>query len=240
MSDVHNATQSTETTNPEPLGNSTEARTPDGTLKDSTQPLIQPSEKKDDATTKTDEKVEAKKEDAKEGAPEKYEAFKAPEGKEVSADLVTKFEPVARELNLNQEQAQKLVDLWNEQAGSVSERLDQMVMDQRNAWRAEIAKDKTLGNGTDNLSDASKKSISDAISAIGDEKAQTALKEALDQTGAGDHPKIVAAFVALGKLVGEGSVVKGGGPAKTGQNQPGKGAPSAAQAMYPNLPSSAG
>lgn len=232
MSDVHSTIADPPVQ--EPLGNSTEARTPEGTLKDNTEPLI-PEGKKDDATTKTDDK----KEEPKVGAPEKYEAFKVPEGKELSADLVTKASETFKGLNLTQEQAQSLVDLWNEQTSGLSDKLDQMVADQRADWRKTIATDKTLGNGTDNLSDASKKAISNAISHSGDAKVQAALKAALDLTGAGDHPDIVRAFVAFGKKMGEATLVKGGGPAKTGQTNTGSVKPTAAQALYPNLPSSA-
>ncbi len=239
MSDVHSTT--TEPPIQEPLGNSAEARTPEGTIKDQT--LNQPSDQKTPETkpvdTKTEVKEGDKKPEEKTGAPEKYEPFTVPEGKELSADIVTKAESTFKELNLTQEQGQKLVDIWNEQAATLSDRLDEMVAAQRNEWREAIAKDKTLGNGTDNLSDASKKSISDAIASVGDAKAQTALKAALDLTGAGDHPDIVRAFVALGKLVGEGNAVRGGGPSKAGQTPPGQSANrTPGQVMYPNLPSS--
>ncbi len=233
MSDVHNAPAPTVAT--EPLGNSTEARTPEGTLKDTTQPLI--SEPKKEEPKTADTKPEAKKEPAA-GAPEKYTPFTVPEGKELSPELTKEAEGTFKELNLSQEQGQKLVDLWNKNTSDLSSKLDQMVADQRKEWRDAIAKDKTIGNGTDNLSDASKKSIADAIAASGDAKAQSSLKSALDLTGAGDHPDIVRAFVALGKLVGEATAVRGQGPTTHSQAKPGQ-PRSAAQAMYPNLPSSA-
>lgn len=231
MSDVLGATPPQETP-AEPLGNSTEARTPEGTLKDSTQPLIKPSEETKEtklADTKADGEKPA-------GAPEKYEPFKAPEGKELSPELVTQAETTFKELNLTQEQGQKLVDFWNAQTATISDKLDEMVAETRNGWRKQIAEDKGLGNGTDNLSDASKKAVNDAITHAGDEKIQSALRQALDLTGAGDHPDIVRAFVAFGKKLGEGTAVKGGGP--VAPKTPGSGR-TAAQALYPNLPSSA-
>lgn len=51
------------------------------------------------------------KEETPPGAPEKY-AFTAPEGQELDTSALAQFEPVARELNLTQEQAQKLVDVY--------------------------------------------------------------------------------------------------------------------------------
>lgn len=242
MSDIPNSQAPPIT---EPLGNSETARNPDGSIKDTQTPL-NPSQKTPEqiaaeaaANTDGDKKPEDKKDEKPTGAPEKYEAFKVPDGKELSPELVTQAEATFKELNLSQEQGQKLVDLWNAQTSNLSDRLDQMVADQRNAWRGEIAKDKTLGNGVDNLSDASKKSIADAISWTGDAKTQEALKSALDLTGAGDHPDIVRAFVAFGKKLGEATLVKGGGPTKEGQSKDGSSKPSPAQALYPNLPSSA-
>ena len=49
--------------------------------------------------------------DKNEAAPEKYEDFKLPEGMEVNTDLLDKATPVFKELNLTQDQAQKMVDL---------------------------------------------------------------------------------------------------------------------------------
>lgn len=70
-------------------------------------------------TQKTEEELAAdkskaekdEKEQKQEGAPEKYE-FKAGEGVELDAEALKDFEPVARDLNLTNEQAQKLVDAY--------------------------------------------------------------------------------------------------------------------------------
>lgn len=226
----------------EPLGNSTEARNPDGSIKD-TQTPPNPSQTTEE-TKPTDTKPEDKKpdetkpEDKPAGAPEKYE-LKAAEGKELSADLIAEATPLFKELNLTNDQAQKLTDFYNKQTGSISDKLDKMIADTRNGWRDTIAKDKTLGDGVDNLSKDSKKAIADAISWSGDTKVQEALKSALDLTGAGDHPDIVRAFVAFGKQMGEGKAVPGKGPSAAGQTQPGN-ARSAAQTLFPNLPSANG
>lgn len=46
----------------------------------------------------------------KQGAPEKYEDFKMPEGTELDAEVGAAFQGVAKELNLSQEQAQGFLD----------------------------------------------------------------------------------------------------------------------------------
>ena len=53
-----------------------------------------------------------KDKDKKAGAPEKYEAFKVPDGVQVDEAALKEFEPMARGLNLSQEQAQQLVDFY--------------------------------------------------------------------------------------------------------------------------------
>lgn len=60
-------------------------------------------------------------EQKQEGAPEKYE-FTAGEGVELDADALKDFEPVARDLNLTNEQAQKLVDAYPKILAGVQQR----------------------------------------------------------------------------------------------------------------------
>jgi len=57
-----------------------------------------------------EDKGEENKPDKPEGAPEKYEAFKVPEGVTIDETAATEFGALAKELNLTQENAQKLVD----------------------------------------------------------------------------------------------------------------------------------
>ena len=69
----------------------------------------------EDKTTEADEnqKDEAGKKDADkadEGAPEKYEEFKAPEGVALDAEVVKVYSEVAKELNLSQDKAQSVID----------------------------------------------------------------------------------------------------------------------------------
>lgn len=59
--------------------------------------------------------------DKPEGAPEKYE-FQAAEGVELDTEALKEFEPVARELNLTNEQAQKLVDAYPKILAGVQQR----------------------------------------------------------------------------------------------------------------------
>lgn len=79
--------------------------------------------------------------------------------------------------------------------------------------------------------------INKAISTL-PPKLQTDFKAALDYTGAGDNPAVVEVFYNLAKSVTEGQHVSGSGPSTEGQNASGKSIrPTAATAMFPNLPS---
>ena len=88
-------------------------------------------------TQKTEEELAAEKaksekveKDKKpEGAPEKYE-FTAGEGVELDTEALKDFEPVARDLNLTNEQAQKLVDAYPKILAGVQQR-------QAEAWQAQ-------------------------------------------------------------------------------------------------------
>lgn len=138
-----------------------------------------------------------------EGAPEKYE-FKAGEGVELDQEALKGFEPLARELNLTNEQAQKMVDLYGEKL------LPQIQKQQTEAWQktteqwaADVKADKEIGG------DKLVSSLSVAQRAL-DQFGTPELKEYLNATGLGNHPELVKAFVKIGKSMSEDRVVTGG------------------------------
>lgn len=153
-----------------------------------------------------------------EGAPEKYE-FKAGEGVELDQEALNGFEPLARELNLTNEQAQKMVDLYGEKL------LPQIQKQQTEAWQktteqwaADVKADKEIGG------DKLVSSLSVAQRAL-DQFGTPELKEYLNATGLGNHPELVKAFVKIGKSMSEDGMVTG---SKTTTQ-------SVAQRMYPNM-----
>lgn len=185
---------------------------------------------------KTDEtkKEEPKKDDkpALTGAPEKYEPFKAPEGQELSAELVESATGLFKELNVSQEGAQKLVDFYNDQITKAAQAPYDTFVETRKGWRQEIATDKVLGDGKGDLKPEVKASFSAMIGSLPTE-VQTAFKEAMVVTGAGDHPAFNRAFYHFAQAFAEGKPVKAGGP--TGNS--GEAQKTGAQSLYPNLPS---
>ncbi|KAE9882863.1 peptidase, partial [Escherichia coli] len=72
-------------------------------------------------------------EQKQEGAPEKYE-FTAGEGVELDTEALKDFEPVARDLNLTNEQAQKLVDAYPKILAGVQQRQAEAWQKQTEGW----------------------------------------------------------------------------------------------------------
>lgn len=142
------------------------------------------------------------KEQKPEGAPEKYE-FTAGEGVELDTEALKDFEPVARELNLTNEQAQKLVDAYPKILAGVQQRQAEAWQKQTEGWAETVKADKEIGGDklTANLSAAQR-----ALEQFGDPE----LKEYLDSTGLGNHPALVKAFIKVGKAMSEDKVVTGG------------------------------
>lgn len=143
------------------------------------------------------------KEQKQEGAPEKYE-FKPAEGQELDAAALEQFEPIARELNLTNEQAQKMVDLYGTKImPMVQQQQAEAWQKTTEQWAADVKADKEIGgdNLTGNLSAAQR-----ALAQFGTPE----LKEYLDSTGLGNHPALVKAFIKVGKAMSEDKVVTGG------------------------------
>ncbi|MDW2743689.1 peptidase [Atlantibacter subterraneus] len=149
-----------------------------------------------------------------EGAPETYE-FKAAEGVELDTEALKDFEPVARELNLTNEQAQKLVDAYPKILAGVQQRQVEAWQKQTQDWAADVKADKEIGG--DKLT-ASLSKAQQALETFGTPE----LKEYLNETGLGNHPELVKAFVKIGKAMSEDNMVSAG---NTGQR-------SAAEVLY--------
>lgn len=223
--------------------NSTEARTDTGEIKD--QSLTLPVETttstespKTTDTTKTETsstetKPETKDETKPTGVPEKYE-FKAPEGFELNETTVTEASAVFKELGLTNDQAQKLVDFQAKLSKTQAEAPYKAYDAMREGWQNEVKADKEIGHILPKV----KETIGRALDTLGDPALVTQFKDAMNLTGAGDHPAFVKAFYKFASAVVEGKHVAGGGPSKHGQAPTGQNErPSAAQAMYPNLKS---
>lgn len=144
----------------------------------------------------------AEKEQKQEGAPEKYE-FKPAEGQELDTAALEQFEPIARELNLTNEQAQKMVDLYGTKImPMVQKQQAEAWQKQTEGWAETVKEDKEIGGDklTANLSAAQR-----ALDQFGTPE----LKEYLNATGLGNHPDLVKTFVKIGKAMSEDGMVDG-------------------------------
>lgn len=161
-------------------------------------------------TQKTEEEIAAEKEAAEkadkdkkpEGAPEKYE-FKPAEGQQLDAAALEQFEPIARELNLTNDQAQKMVDLYGSQIlPMVQKQQAEAWQKTTEQWAADVKADKEIGG--DKLT-ASIGVAQRALETFG----TSDLKEYLNSTGLGNHPDLIKFCVKVGQAMSEDKVLTG-------------------------------
>lgn len=152
--------------------------------------------------TKTEGEQQEKK---PEGAPESYE-FKAPEGTQFDDAVIGAFSEVAKELNLPQDQAQKVLD---KMAPVMQARQLEQFQAARVEWAEAAKTDKEFGgeNLAENLGVA-KKAL--------DTLATPELRTLLDESGLGNHPEVIRVFYRAGKAISEDHFVSGQG-GKTNQ-----------------------
>ena len=140
------------------------------------------------------------------GAPEKYE-FTAPEGRHFDNEVMSTYSEVARELNLSQESAQKMIDRLGPK---IAERQIAQIEAVQTGWLDSARTDKEFGGDAlqDNLVIARK-----ALDTFGTPE----LRTLLNTTGLGNHPDLFRFFFRAGKAVSEDSYV---GPSTGGGSRP--------------------
>lgn len=160
-------------------------------------------------------------------APDKYE-FKFADGVVVDTVALEAYTPAMRDLNLTQEQAQKLANVYAEQTAKQAEAFAKQLEDpafalqqaslalsaQRDKWAAAVKSDKDLG-GT-NL-DANMQVMQRAIARFGSPE----LKQLLNATGLGNHPELARFCLKVGQAISEDNPSAGqagGGARKTNED----------------------
>lgn len=150
-----------------------------------------------------------------------------PEGIEPDSVLLEKFKPLAKELGLKSEGAQKLVDLAIEMqtkaAATATETAKSQWEAETKKWAETVRADKEIGGADFEKNVAMAKQ---AVARFGGKE----LAEYLDASGLGNHPSLVKAFVKIGKEIAEDSSEgrRGSGPPK--------GASDPMRERYPNSP----
>ena len=145
-------------------------------------------------------KAEGEQEKKPEGAPESYE-FKAPEGVTFDDTVIGAFSEVARDLNLPQNQAQKVLD---KMAPVISAHQLEQVKAARADWAEAARIDKEFGG--DHLAE----NLGMAKKAL-DTFATPELRALLEESGLGNHPEIIRMFYRTGKAISEDRFVAGQG-----------------------------
>lgn len=135
-------------------------------------------------------------------APEKYGDFKLKEGTKLDAALTEQYRGVAKELNLSQEGAQRLVDFAVEQGGRFKTESDEAYKKQLGEWKTESTK--LLGDG-ENLSRNNA-----LIAKVREAFFSPELVKFLGDYGFGDHPEMVKLTLKIGEKLAESNVADGG------------------------------
>lgn len=133
-----------------------------------------------------------------EGAPEAYE-FTAPEGVTLDEQVIGAFKDSAKELNLTNDAAQKLL---SKMAPVMAARQAEQMQAQVQEWRGQAEADQEFGGAklTENLAVAKK-----ALSAY----ATPEFVNWLEATGLGNHPEMLRTFFRAGKAMSEDTLVTG-------------------------------
>lgn len=166
-------------------------------------------------------------------APEQYEAFQLPEGVDANNEPVRAALDEAKALfkaeGISQQTAQKLIDLhmkhWMGGAVEAERMFEEEVTRRVKGWEEELQRDPEIG-GTmlrENLIYAKR-----AVGYLGGKR----LMDALNETGVGSHPAIVAAFVKVGRdFLREGRFITGNAASGAMDNSP----EAIAMRFYPNM-----
>ena len=168
------------------------------------------------------EAPETPTEPADEGAPEAYEAFEMQPGFEVDESALEAALPVFRELGLSQSQGQGLVDLFSQMRMEDLSQLSQGAQKQIDDWHSEIKTEWGTAY-EDNLAVAAK-AVDFADRLLRDQmpdadrfrmvetsegrvrEAVTPFRDALNETGAGNHPAIIKFVKSVGEMLSEDSI----------------------------------
>lgn len=150
------------------------------------------------------------------GAPEKYE-FATPEGMQFDDAVVGAFGEVAKDLNLSQEAAQKILD----KVGPVMAAQQNEALQAASTEWAEASKtDKEFGG------DKLNENLAVAKKAM-DQFASPELRALLNESALGNNPEVIRMFYRVGKAISEDGFVVGGNAKNSEQTT--------AQRLYPNM-----
>ena len=180
--------------------------------------------KADDAEAKADEETkeseDAKADKDQEGAPDEYTDFTMPEGMDIDKDALAEFAPVAKDLNLTQDQAQKLVDIQAKAVQDSVKAQQEAWAETKKTWEAEVKSDKEIGGDNFDKKVASAKLALDKIGT-------PELRDLLNATGIGSNVELIRAFSKVGDMIKD-DTMHFGGTSNSAEKK------SAAQTLFPD------
>ena len=153
----------------------------------------------------------------KTNAPEAYADFDTAEGIEMTEAQADEIDTLAKELDLTQEQAQKLADLTLKQSGDVEKGYSNILDAQREEWKQETASDKEIGGPKIAENMAHVKLALDKFATPG-------FKDILNKSGLSNNVDVLKFMFRAGKAISEDTFVGGNRPDATPK--------SPAQALY--------
>ena len=136
--------------------------------------------------------------------PDAYE-LTAPDGLSIDPSDVAAATPIFKELGLTNEQANKLMPVAAQFAQRIGDQLNQQILDgvmvERKSWLTAAEADPEIGGAQwkGSLTTAAK-----ALDGLGFEKGSP-FRVLLDESGLGNHPDMIRAWVKVGKAIGEDS-----------------------------------
>ena len=133
-------------------------------------------------------------------APEQYERFNFPEGMEMNDENFQAFSNLAKEMNLTQENAQKLVDFQSKIVTGLQQESDALI----NQWREES-----------NKQFAGKPDVKTYVTKTFQQRPE--LGTVLRESGVINHPEVMKLVVDFGKLTSEDMFGAAGGATKPGE-----------------------
>jgi len=148
-----------------------------------------------------------------------------PDGIEIAETDLTEFNTIAKELDLNQDQAQRLVDYQSQRTEAANEKqataLADAIRKQAEDWTNELKNDPDFGG--DNLD----KNVGLAVK-VTNKFGSPELKAVLDSSGMGNNPELIKMFNKIGKAFAEDSLDPDDMNSESGSDK------SAADVLYPN------
>lgn len=141
---------------------------------------------------------EQQEQEQPQGAPEKYE-LNPGDGKEFDSEFLKTFEETARELDLSNDKAQKLIDKLSP---VLEARQLARIEAVKQEWQDTSKADKEFGG------DKLNENLAYAKQAL-DKFGSPELKKMLNETGLGNNPEVIRFFYRAGKAISSDTIVTG-------------------------------